>query len=771
MLHIRIALYGKGGIGKSTLSANLSAAFAQKGKKVLQIGCDPKRDSTRLLLEGRRIQTVLDYIKTAPPSEQSVDDIIHTGYHGVDCVEAGGPEPGVGCAGRGILSAFSLLDRLGCRWEDYDIILYDVLGDVVCGGFAVPLRKGYAETVLVVTSEEYMSLYAANNILRGVKNLDRRKQRKISLAVNRREREGDFPHVYRFAEAAGVPVLTVFPRSNLFPRAEKAGKTLMEAFPDSYEASVFRNLTESITVQTVAELHPLTDEDLERIVMRPEEGGAAVCGTESLDHREAGVSAGAPVAGRAKARAAAGDISKAGGIPKAGSSPKRGEAPRRFLSKSLLAREPLHGCAFTGAVNTLTQISDAATLAHGPRSCAHIGTSTTLSSALGSLRRYGVFIPQQFTPNLLTSEMSEEDIVHGSLDVLQETLEAAVNSQPGAVFVVTTCPAGVIGEDVDSVIDRYRGINGGVPIMRITSDGNIEGDYLQGVINACIEGASSLIDPDIGSAGDCVNVVAEKNIALNADANFARMSRMLKRLGIEVNCRFVRRTDTEGLKHFLKAPYNLLAYSDHLGRLLRRFLTDRYGCRFAENPFPTGLYETERWLREIGKLFSRPGKADEIFDELRKEYREKIDAYRPVLEGRRVMIFTYNHDIDWILETAFDLGMEIIKAGIVDYSQEGEFRTRYSDRFEAEVGYNPDKRKEDILSLRPDLCLSNYQSPGLPEIARYDTVPLCPDTGHLAGLALAERWRRILDAPLVEGWRKDEERLLRNPTLHSGGGI
>ena len=168
---MQIAIYGKGGIGKSTVSANLSAALASCGRKVLQIGCDPKHDSTRLLHHGRKVQTVLEYLLNTPPDEQMLESVLMEGYLGTGCVEAGGPKPGMGCAGRGILTAFEFLDRFQVR-KGYDHVVYDVLGDVVCGGFAVPVRKQYAEAVFLVTSGEAMALYAANNILQGIRNLD-----------------------------------------------------------------------------------------------------------------------------------------------------------------------------------------------------------------------------------------------------------------------------------------------------------------------------------------------------------------------------------------------------------------------------------------------------------------------------------------------------------------------------------------------------------------------------------------------------------------------
>ncbi len=244
---IKIAVYGKGGIGKSTMTANLAAAFAVMGKRVIQIGCDPKADSTINLLGGKPLMPVMDLMREGNENP-SLKDISRVGFGGIICIETGGPTPGLGCAGRGIIATFNLLEDLRlfetCR---PDVVLYDVLGDVVCGGFAAPIREGYADHVLIVTSGEKMALYAANNIYTAVRNFEDRSYAKVrGIILNRRNVPDEEGKVRSFAEKNSLAIVADIPRSDEITEFEDEGKTVIEGAPDSAISRKFFGLAEEL---------------------------------------------------------------------------------------------------------------------------------------------------------------------------------------------------------------------------------------------------------------------------------------------------------------------------------------------------------------------------------------------------------------------------------------------------------------------------------------------------------------------------------------------
>lgn len=245
---LKIAVYGKGGIGKSTVTSNLAAAFAVLGKKVIQIGCDPKADSTINLLSGVPLKPVMNYMREYDEEPETIEQIAKKGFGDILCIETGGPTPGLGCAGRGIITTFNLLEDLEL-FETYepDVVLYDVLGDVVCGGFAAPIREGYAEKVLIVTSGEKMALYAAGNINRAVANFEDRSYAKVyGIVMNRRNVEQEEEKVRAFAESAGLPIVADIPRSHEINRYEDMGKTVIEGDPNAEVSLKFIELAKHL---------------------------------------------------------------------------------------------------------------------------------------------------------------------------------------------------------------------------------------------------------------------------------------------------------------------------------------------------------------------------------------------------------------------------------------------------------------------------------------------------------------------------------------------
>ncbi|MDR2103371.1 MAG: AAA family ATPase [Treponema sp.] len=250
----KIAVYGKGGIGKSTTVSNLSAALSMEGFRVMQIGCDPKADSTKNLTGGKSVGTVLDVLR-GKKGPVYLEDLVTPGFNGILCVEAGGPTPGIGCAGRGIIAAFEKLEELGA-YEAYkpDIVLYDVLGDVVCGGFAMPMREGYADEVVIVSSGEMMALYAAYNIAQAIKNFAGRSYASLSgIILNRRNIENERTLTEKAAAEIGTGIIGEIPRCSLVQDAEAEGKTVLEKFPASEMSGVYRVLANRLAGEQIAE--------------------------------------------------------------------------------------------------------------------------------------------------------------------------------------------------------------------------------------------------------------------------------------------------------------------------------------------------------------------------------------------------------------------------------------------------------------------------------------------------------------------------------------
>ena len=748
----QIAVYGKGGIGKSTLSANISAALSLNNKRILQIGCDPKHDSTKLLMRGLSIPTVLDYIKTKSPLEYRKSDILFEGFGKIGCIEAGGPKPGVGCAGRGIITACELLETLHIK-DNYDMIVYDVLGDVVCGGFAVPIRREYSDSIFIVTSGEYMSLYAANNILRGIQNYDENRPRLLGILYNSRNVKNEDDRVYKFAEAVKLPVFARIPRDDIFARAEKANVTVLELTQNEENpvADIFKDIAKRIcegTEHFAAE--PLTDDELEALILSNEVAiTKASHSTASSVKLEYEYTPSCSCESAEPCEACAGISS--------GQEESNSDYDAPYLSKNVIRDEPLHGCAFNGAMTMSSNLKDAVILAHSPKSCTYLSIQTVSSAGRRTLFERGNILPSSLIPNVLSTDMSETDMVFGGSENLLSKVKSILNSKspPPAIVIVSSCPSGIIGDDIDDALslstERTK-------IVTVKSEGNLTGDYLQGMLMAYTSLAKQIIDRSVEKRERTVNIVFEKVVARNTEMNFQRLKTFLARMNISVNCRFLCNTSYASLRDFCSAELNLLAYRDYTGKILEDFFIKEYGASFFEKQFPIGFKETSDWLLALGKRFDASDEAKSIISENEIIYQNRMKLVRPKLEGKKLMIITYNHELDWILNAALDCGMKIVKICVLNFSQDEGFRSSLPeiDGIEVVENYDKDERSSDIKRLKPDIILSNYE-PVSEQSCITDTIPMCPDNGFFTGLEMVERWSRLFSKSKEGEWLNDRK--------------
>jgi nitrogenase iron protein len=732
----RIAVYGKGGIGKSTISSNLTAALSEKGMKVMQIGCDPKHDSTRALTSGKEQQTVLSYLRDTKENERKLDDIAIKGYKGCICVEAGGPEPGVGCAGRGIISAFDLLENLGMNDEQLDIVLYDVLGDVVCGGFAVPLRNDYADTVYVVTSGEFMSIYAANNILKGTANYN--PDRIGGIIFNSRGDTEEKERVKKFSEAVGIPIVAEFPRSKHFIESERIGKTVIEAFPDSDMTKKFFELADTVAEGKKYTAKFLSEAELESVVL-----GRSVNVKEEKQER---------------------------------TEQKKHSPVKKCTERIKHQKEVVHGCAFAGALCITLSVEGLATVLHAPRDCAHYAVQMVTNALRRSFTNGDVPIRPFARPNVICSNMDDADMIFGSIDPLEASVREAIENGNDTIAVVTSCPSGIIGEDIDGMITRIKEDNPGVTIVPIIEDGNIKGDYMQGATDACIAIIRSLSEK--GRKERSVNLIGMKTFGINTTSNVKFVTDVLERMGVRMNCTCVGDTSVSRIKNIPRAELCLLLTPDTIATETMSFLKKEFDLKATANMARPGMKEAELWIREIGKHFGESNKAEEIIDEIKKEFKERLDALRKDTEGKKVYIVCMERDVNWLAEAVTGCGMKIVGCVVMNALDRYDLReTEETYNIETVAAGRPDLLKgmkdrterildpyipvdpstdawikNDVSEKKPDLLLSMYPAGSG---VRTCFLPVNPDTTPFAGPELAEALLRTLKVPMTEGWKKD----------------
>ncbi len=739
---LRVAIYGKGGIGKSTIAANLAAALARAGKRVVQIGCDPKHDSTRTLLGGRPVRTVLEYLQEPDGHARSLDQVIHTGAHGVHCIEVGGPQPGVGCAGRGILSAFTLLEKLGFDESQYDVILYDVLGDIVCGGFAIPLRNDFAQAVLLVSSEEFMPIYAANTILLGINNVSGLARRVFGIFFNARDNHAPPRPVEAFAQAVGLPIVARLKRSPQIQAAEQAGQPLACLFPHSEERRTFDALAAALLAGPALHVpRPLLGENLERVVIHdqtpaPQTPAGGEC---RAGHCPGGSTSGTFTRGM--------DL-KFTTI----------EAPPAdpFYYRRKPIRLPVWECAFHGAVLIALKLRDAVVVAHSPVSCTHMRRLEACGVSTQIVRKRKGFYPDPMVPNLVCTNMTEKELVYGGTEALSRTLGEVLQRRPPVVFVVTSCAPAMIGDHYAEAIRAAQPVSPETRIVLLRSDGNLTGGGLNGMLSCLFDGFLSLTAKQGPTIERSVNLVMDWDYE-----DSRRVEELLGRIGLTINARFTdgyRDATVADLQRFPQARLTLLCARNFLTDFIRKHMEEIGSGVIARHTFPRGFRETEVWLREIGAFFGIEARVEELLAPERERYLAAMVACRPVLQGKRIVLFTRGQPVDEIIDAALDTGMEVVLVGVMSREEDCLFRTRHANRVPVRFSLHPDERLHIVRRERIDAVFTMTQHDLPPEVVFLDTVGAY-HAGFGTCAELARRWVRLFQAPLHEGWRRDFTRL------------
>ena len=699
----KVAIYGKGGIGKSTTASNISLALARKGAIVLQVGCDPKSDSTRSLLGGRPPATVLGYVKGTPPLERRLEDVVMRGSGGIMCVEAGGPEPGIGCAGRGIITTFETLGNLGIDDVGADVTLFDVLGDVVCGGFAVPLRRENADAVFIVTSGEFMSVYAANNIMRGIVNFGTDRGRVAGIILNRRGMEDEDRIVGTLSKCTGVPIVADVPRSELFRTAESQAATVSEMFPDSQEASIYSRIADMVLgiADGSTELyvpHPLDDAQLEALA-----------------------------SGRV-------DI-----------------GPGRFAGRRTCSERGYVGvgsCASRGAVFEAGRVCDIPIVVHGPDSCGYVMSHTQDGHYLEALASNRL-LRAHMRNNISCTGMTERDCIFGGWEPLRRELLRLASEGRRTVMVVTTCVSGMIGDDVDSVVREVENEVPGMRIIPVRADGNLTGESEEGRLMVIRE-FMDMIEPHEGPKENRVNIVDDTFMWFDSGDNLLWTERLLRMVGSEPGVRLFDDCSLEELRSSASSILSVLADDTPVNVRMARMLEAK-GMDVLPVPLPRGYGETMEWIPICcGRLGTDPGPA---LARAESEYRDALERLSPRLSGRRVAVVSRSSsNPDWMIECLLDAGADVVCSVSfrVGAGSVGGARSRFADRVECRGDVPVPELETFLLDRSPDIVVGPGNLLSGLEVRCLSPPP--ETVSHRASVAFLERVADGLVRNPSPGW-------------------
>ncbi len=693
----KLSVYGKGGVGKSTVSSNISYLLSKKGLSVLHIGCDPKHDSTRLLTDGKSQKTFLDCM-----SDKDCDPIVQ-GSNGISCLECGGAEPGIGCAGKGMSAMFSFIEEH--TPENTDIRVCDVLGDVVCGGFGVPMRRANVDGILIVVSEDFMSLYAANNILRGIRNLNGT-DCILGLVLNSRYPE-NAKRIEIFSKATGVPVIGTLSQSRAYANSEARGKTLSELYPDSEPVKEMEVIAEVVLKALSGEYKPVSANPLNDEAMTDVAAMHDVTDTSAPKQR-------------------------------INCSFDTVDEVRGLVYKS---NQAMPACTSHGAVHFLHPIQDAAIVLHGPRNCAWLMSYAWERDATHSILMENVRVAD----NLYSTGMDVNSVFGGDRDALYNTVRKAYDDGFRTVFVVLTCTAETIGTDIQGECERIS-----FPGLRVIP---VKPDIRSliskfGTREGAMAAVSSLMK-DVPKEKGAVCLGMMSRIAEDKyDLSF--LKELLGAFGLHLKYIFPGKINVEGIEDLQSCEYLIVPSRGFASREVERHFSGNMKILRLEPLM--GMYGVREWCSALEKVTGISGK--EFIERAEEEYRKQTEPLREELAGKKAVIYersgmTFNPLID----TIYDLDMDIL-AYITwpDNFQTMEERNNRYPNIPNIRDIELCQLKEVIVELGADIIISGNPRTGKLGIPWVGAMG--EHIGYMNSVSTARKIRNAFKVSPLQAWRR-----------------